>query len=536
MSKAPNNFTRRRGAVRVAPAVGISAPAALLPQGFLLAALGTDVAETPESRAEDLDPHQFLSSLDLATFEVADNALAEATRRSYTWHVSRWAQWCRSADTAPENLDPDTVRKHLAAMAAVLTETGEVARDEDGKPLRGQLRPVTLEQRMQALNKLAEQLGVPRPGDDHRVAQVMRGIRRMWGTTPEEQKAALTMNEVRRLLAVIDAVPYERLRDRAILVLSRAGSTPGQLAALRWANVGIRHDHVCLDLQKPTRSPGSIAVKLARARDVRVCPVESLRDLRDASAATCAVFLHNGRAMTRQGIAAIIRRAAGGQALSDTAFAALVAPTFEPSLLQIRNRAIILTGWYCALRRSNIAAASWRDLRREAGEWELVLPVTKSNSEGGKDPDRNWISLSDDAAWPCAATALYAWHAALAGALGVDPMEMRRSEPLFPAMDRHNNVRLRASGRMLRFDGEAVNELVQNLCGKAGLDANRYGAHSLRAGFVTEALTDNKLTVAEVQEVTHHKTVDVLLGYNRRVNARKSNPTKKLWGRPQAVA
>ena len=156
--------------------------------------------------------------------------------------------------------------------------------------------------------------------------------------------------------------------------------------------------------------------------------------------------------------------------------------------------------------------------------------------DGGKDPDRNWISLSDDAAWPCAATALSAWHAALAGALGVDPMEMRRSEPLFPAMDRHNNVRLRASGRMLRFDGEAVNELVQNLCGKAGLDANRYGAHSLRAGFVTEALTDNKLTVAEVQEVTHHKTVDVLLGYNRRVNARKSNPTKKLWGRPQAVA
>lgn len=80
-----------------------------------------------------------------------------------------------------------------------------------------------------------------------------------------------------------------------------------------------------------------------------------------------------------------------------------------------------------------------------------------------------------------------------------------------------------------------MNEMVRRLAVAAGLaapgQANPYGGHSLRAGFVTEALRDAKLTVAEVQQVSGHRSAEALLSYSREVNAPKHNPSRRLLGR-----
>jgi site-specific recombinase XerD len=503
--------------------------------GFLLDALVVVPSAQPVNLAEDEAAGLFLAALDAATLDVAAKSLADATRSSYRWHVGKWAEWCVKAGGIPAELDPALVRKHLTAMAAVLNEDGTLVSDEDGRPVRGKLRPVSLDQRVQALNKLAEQLGVARPGDDVAVQEVMRGIRRIWGTTPEEQKRALVMADMRRLLAVNDAVPVAHLRDRAIVLLTRFGLTRGQMASMSWAGVTVLHRSAVLEVERPTRSPGTMTIKIAAGEDALVCPVAALRDLLDGSSGKGAVFQHKGKPMTRQGIAAVVQRLIGDGELTDKKVRAAVSITIKPTLLQLRNRAMLLTGWYAALRRSNVTERlSWSDLAIEGGEWEVTLGITKTNQEGGRNPDRNWLSLSNDPAWPCAASAMAAWHAAVTKELGGDPMKIARNEPVFPAMDRHSNIRRTASDRMLRMDGAALNEVVQDLCEKAGFDRTKYGAHSLRIGFVTEALTDDKLSIAEVQEVTHHKTVNVLIGYHRRVNARTSNPTKKLWGKASA--
>ncbi|MBN8785393.1 MAG: hypothetical protein J0G98_20205, partial [Terrimonas ferruginea] len=76
-------------------------------------------------------------------------------------------------------------------------------------------------------------------------------------------------------------------------------------------------------------------------------------------------------------------------------------------------------------------------------------------------------------------------------------------------------------------------DLVKGLAKAAGLTAENFGAHSLRSGFITEALTDDKASLAEVQDVTHHVDINVLADYRRYVNRRKTNATQRLFARPR---
>jgi integrase len=57
-----------------------------------------------------------------------------------------------------------------------------------------------------------------------------------------------------------------------------------------------------------------------------------------------------------------------------------------------------------------------------------------------------------------------------------------------------------------------------------------YGAHSLRAGFVTQAFRGDKpLSIFEVQEVTDHKSSEMVAAYRREVQAPKNNPARKMF-------
>ena len=62
--------------------------------------------------------------------------------------------------------------------------------------------------------------------------------------------------------------------------------------------------------------------------------------------------------------------------------------------------------------------------------------------------------------------------------------------------------------------GDGIHDLVRKLAAAAGLDADRYGAHSLRAGMVTEALKSGA-GVPQVMAITGHRNVGTLSGYYR---------------------
>ena len=100
---------------------------------------------------------------------------------------------------------------------------------------------------------------------------------------------------------------------------------------------------------------------------------------------------------------------------------------------------------------------------------------------------------------------------------------MRRAErPLFCAVTRAGRV----TGEKL--SDRAVARLVKQAALDAGLDAERYSGHSLRAGLATAA-GDAGAGLAELMRQTRHRSSDVALGYLRPADLWRNNVTERVF-------
>jgi integrase len=69
-----------------------------------------------------------------------------------------------------------------------------------------------------------------------------------------------------------------------------------------------------------------------------------------------------------------------------------------------------------------------------------------------------------------------------------------------------------------RLSDNAIGEIVKRYAAAAGFDPKMFAGHSLRAGFVTSAL-EHGADVLNVMDVTRHRRVETLKGYDRRAKA-----------------
>jgi site-specific recombinase XerD len=142
----------------------------------------------------------------------------------------------------------------------------------------------------------------------------------------------------------------------------------------------------------------------------------------------------------------------------------------EPDLAGLRDRALLLVGFYAALRRSELAALTVDQLTEHPNGLVLALPRSKTNQHG----DQAELVVLPRAGHRdrCPVTALHAWLGAAAVSEG---------SPVLRPVSKGNRPLAR------RLHPESVNDLVQAAVRRAGLDPTGYSAHSLRAGFVTYA-------------------------------------------------
>lgn len=467
-------------------------------------------------------------------------AYAPATLRGYGHHVQAWARWCRARDIDPLPFDPGETVAFLMAYAFVTDDDGNFATDDDGQlvPARA-ASSVTL--RLAALNKLASFAGVPTPGDQRSVEVMMRGVRRHLGLRPGHAREAIDLALLRRFLLALDGVGARALRDRLFLLLrARAHLSVQEVAALDWFDLTLTSGHVRL------RRNGRDDLILTRADDPDLCLVEALGQAKTQALATDTfpgpVFRgRSGRQLSRQAVfeavKALIARASSNATwqslphLDDAGLHALLAaPRRGRALSRRRNRALITLGWHGALRRSEIVGLNWGDLATaDTGVARVLIRFSKTDQEGLGHTIR--IAPSpDDTVVPCALTALRAWRVDLETALG---RLVRDDEPVFPPFTPHGSPKMRpGTDTLARLDGEEVNALIKRLAVEAGLAARGadcpYGGHSLRAGFVTEALRGDKLSIPQVQEQTRHKQVSTLLRYRREVNLDQDNASTSL--------
>ncbi|MBI0477199.1 integrase [Sphingomonas sp. MA1305] len=175
-------------------------------------------------------------------------------------------------------------------------------------------------------------------------------------------------------------------------------------------------------------------------------------------------------------------------------------------LRAVRDRAILALGMAAALRRSEIVALQVGDVALVPQGLRLTITRSKTDRIGTGAviaiPEGRRIRPK---------ALLLAWMAA-AG---------HQDGPLFRRLSRGDALTGAA------MSDRAIARLVQDRAAAAGYDPSLYGGHSLRAGFLTEGAAQGA-TIFKLQEVSRHKSVQVLSDYVRNAELFKDHAGERF--------
>ncbi len=133
--------------------------------------------------------------------------------------------------------------------------------------------------------------------------------------------------------------------------------------------------------------------------------------------------------------------------------------TAPDSLAGLRDRALLLLGFAGAFRRSELVALNVADIAEKAL--------------------REWLD-----------------------AAGIE------AGPIFLPINKSGTV------AASRLTCRSVANIIKAYAGRAGFDASTFSGHSLRSGFLTSA-AGNGASIFKMMDVSRHKSVDTLRGYDR---------------------
>ncbi len=199
------------------------------------------------------------------------------------------------------------------------------------------------------------------------------------------------------------------------------------------------------------------------------------------------------------------------------------------ALLAARDRALLVLGFYGALRRSELVALDATDV--EVNDQGLVVTLRRSKTDQDA-AGRRIAMLHTGAADSCPAEVYLAWHDALDAALppllgqdGGDRWAVleggRPRLPVFRPVNRHG------SPAPARLTDKAVARVVQRTALRAGLGDLDLAGHSLRAGFATSAAAAGKSERA-IMKQTGHKSLPMVRRYIREGSLFRDNATDGL--------
>jgi site-specific recombinase XerD len=159
----------------------------------------------------------------------------------------------------------------------------------------------------------------------------------------------------------------------------------------------------------------------------------------------------------------------------------------------LRDRAVLVAGWWSACRRSEIAALTVSSLAEVPEGFVLRVGRSKTDQEGRG----RLIPLAYFEDSPvCPVRALRSW------------LEVVEEGPLFRSVSRWDHV---SDGAV---SGEAVSQIVKRAGEAIGLDPSTLGGHSLRAGFVSD-MDRHHVPDRVITAITGHKSTAMLSTYSR---------------------
>ncbi len=180
------------------------------------------------------------------------------------------------------------------------------------------------------------------------------------------------------------------------------------------------------------------------------------------------------------------------------------------ALEQARDRAILLVGFYGAMRRSEIAALNVEDLRFS----RLGLLITIRNAKTDKSGQGQIVAIpavEDESV--DAVRALRHWLQAAGITTG----------PVFRGFTKKRSV------RKTHISDKSIALIVKKYAEAVGMDPKDYGAHSLRHGFATSA-AQHKVEERQIMRQTRHKSQAVVRRYIDEADRLIDNPVFKITG------
>lgn len=172
---------------------------------------------------------------------------------------------------------------------------------------------------------------------------------------------------------------------------------------------------------------------------------------------------------------------------------------------RIRDKAILLVGWFGAFRRIELVKIKIEDVEFNDRGMAIVVPFSKTDQEGvGKK--KHLPNLKNKSI--CPVTAMREW-------INVSGVT---SGYVFRKIDRWGKIGKGKPGREGIFP-HVVTTLVKDFVRSIGLDATKYSAHSLRAGFITQASLDGFDAIA-IKNVSLHESLQTIAKYERSAGAK----------------
>lgn len=203
----------------------------------------------------------------------------------------------------------------------------------------------------------------------------------------------------------------------------------------------------------------------------------------------------------------LCQRPAQKTALTLAELRKIVELTGRKTAVQARNSALLLFGFATALRRSNLAALLYEDVR--VTEDRIVVFIRHEKQDRLGDGRTVTIPAGRDRAI-CPVRAMHEW-------LG---WRGREAGPLFQAVQHK-----KTNGRGIV--PSRIAKIIQQAVRRIGLNPRFYAGHSLRSGFVTEAIQHgvNDLTI---MEHTGHRSLETLRKYFRPVYGFRDSPCRLI--------
>jgi integrase len=175
----------------------------------------------------------------------------------------------------------------------------------------------------------------------------------------------------------------------------------------------------------------------------------------------------------------------------------------------LRDRAILLFGWFGAFRRSEICAMRVQDIE-ETPEGLRAFIVRSKTDQGARG---QYVAILRGKQPYCAVSAVLEWLKAWPGG---------RDDPLFCSL--HTVARPRNAP----LCGHDIGRIVKKAAKKAGLDPSRVAGHSLRSGFATSAAREKQPLDAIMRQTRHHDANVLLRDYIRPASLFEGNATGPL--------